>query len=145
MTRYAVIGLGKAGCAIAGQLAEQGLLVAAWTRSEATGATAVTKLPALGLLLQTRGAPAVGDAEVVILAVPDDQLAAVARGAVATNSAPEARVWLHLSGASGYEALGPTAGPRGLCHPLQSLRGDAGDREALRGAFFAIDGEGRAL
>ena len=78
----------------------------------------------------------------VILAVPDDQLAAVARGAVATNSRPEERVWLHLSGASGYEALGPTAGPRGLCHPLQSLRGDAGDREALLGAFFAIDGEG---
>ena len=145
MTRYAVIGLGKAGRAVAGLLAEQGLLVSAWTRNEATGAAAVAKLPALAPLLQTGGAPAAGEAEVVILAVPDDQLSAVARGAVATNSRPEERVWLHLSGASGYEALGATAGPRGLCHPLQSLRGDAGDREALLGAFFAIDGEGRAL
>jgi 3-hydroxyisobutyrate dehydrogenase-like beta-hydroxyacid dehydrogenase len=45
VTRYAVIGLGKAGRAVAGLLAERGLLVSAWTRNEATGAAAVAKLP----------------------------------------------------------------------------------------------------
>lgn len=145
MSRYAVIGLGKAGRAVAGILAEQGLLAAAWSRSEATASAAVAALPTLAPLLRTGGAPFAGTAEVVILAVPDDQLATVARGAAATNPEADRRVWLHLSGASGFEVLGIVGGPRGLCHPLQSLRGTAEDRAALAGAFFAIDGEGAAL
>ena len=136
MSRYAVVGLGKAGRAVAGILAAQGLLVSAWSRSEASAAAAVVALPALAPLLRVGGAPAAGEAEVVIFAVPDDQLASVARGAAATNARPAERIWLHLSGASGYEVLGSVGGPRGLCHPLQSLRGNSEDRAALAGAFL---------
>jgi predicted short-subunit dehydrogenase-like oxidoreductase (DUF2520 family) len=80
----------------------------------------------------------------VVVAVPDDRVAAVAGVASQLSGVRDDRIWFHLSGVAPLSTLGPVRGVRGACHPLQSLSGSPEDDEALRGAFFAVDGESGA-
>lgn len=82
-------------------------------------------------------------AEVVILAVPDQALAAVASD-LARSLEPRALV-VHLCGAHGVEVLEPLAAVRAdircaAVHPLQTLSGRPSDADLLAGAWFAVDG-----
>ena len=100
-----VIGRGRVGSAIAGRLAERGVAV----RDQ-------------------------GDADVILLCVPDSAIADVARGL-----AP-GRGWIgHVSGATPLAALDPH-GRRFSLHPLQTFTRTRG-AEQLDGAFAAVTGE----
>ena len=100
-----VIGAGRAGGAIATRLAERGLAV-------------------------TSGREARGDAELVLLAVPDGAIAEVA------NAIPTGPWIAHVSGATQLAALAPHD-RRFSVHPLQTLTRERG-AEQLDGAWAAI-------
>jgi predicted short-subunit dehydrogenase-like oxidoreductase (DUF2520 family) len=100
-----VIGRGRVGSAIAGRLAERGVAV----RGE-------------------------GDADVVLLCVPDSAIADVARGLAPGQG------WIgHVSGATPLAALDSHA-RRFSLHPLQTFTRTRGP-EQLDGAFAAVTGE----
>jgi predicted short-subunit dehydrogenase-like oxidoreductase (DUF2520 family) len=100
-----VIGRGRVGSAIAGRLAERGAVVG----SE-------------------------GDADIVLLCVPDSAIADVARGLTPGHG------WIgHVSGATPLSALAPHT-RRFSLHPLQTFTRSRGP-EQLDGAFAAVTGE----
>jgi predicted short-subunit dehydrogenase-like oxidoreductase (DUF2520 family) len=79
----------------------------------------------------------------ILMAVPDDAIAEVAR-----TLDMHAGAVLHTSGAHGPEALEALAAAGVSCgtlHPLQTVASPAEGVAALPGAAFAIDGEGEAL
>lgn len=103
-----VVGTGRAGGAIATRLAERGLSV----RS---------------------GREALADAELVVLAVPDAAIAAVAQ------RVPIGPWLAHVSGATSLAALEPHR-RRFSVHPLQTLSRERGS-EQLDGAWAAVTAE----
>jgi predicted short-subunit dehydrogenase-like oxidoreductase (DUF2520 family) len=99
-----VIGRGRVGSAVAARLAERGLDVRD------------------------------GDADVVLLCVPDTAIADVARGLAPGDG------WIgHVSGATPLSALAPHT-RRFTLHPLQTFTRSRGP-EQLDGAFAAVSGE----
>ena len=100
-----VIGTGRAGSTIAARLAERGLAV----RS---------------------GRQPLADADLVLLAVPDGQIAGVA------GQVPVGPWVAHVSGATSLRALDPHA-RRFSVHPLQTLTRELGP-EQLDGAWAAV-------
>ncbi len=106
--RIQVIGRGRAGSAIAGRLTERGLTVVG-------------------------GRTADPHADLVVLAVPDAMISAVAQ-------AIPAGPWMaHVSGATPLTALDPHT-RRFAVHPLQTLTRSRGP-EQLDGAWAAVTGE----
>ncbi len=111
-----IIGGGRAGRALAREIRAAGLsLVGLWNRTRSDPPADLAEVWASGGALPA----AIVSADVVLLAVLDDAIAAVAEG---LRPRPGAVV-LHLSGALGAEALDPLpAGVhRGCYHPLQSF------------------------
>ena len=105
-----VVGAGRAGSAVAARLRERGLAVAVTGRTLATGS-----------------------AGLVLLCVPDREIAPVA---AAIPPGP----WIaHVSGATPLAALAPHTRRFGV-HPLQSLTRDRGP-EQLDGAWGAVGGD----
>lgn len=103
-----VVGTGRAGGAIAARLAERGLTV-------------------------TAGRDALADADLMVLAVPDAAIPAVAQ------SVPIGPWVAHVSGATPLTALDPHR-LRFSVHPLQTLSRDRG-AEQLDGAWAAVTAE----
>lgn len=127
-TRVRIVGAGRAGRALA---------------------TALGRARGFSVQLVDRralAAPRALASDVVLLAVPDDRIRAVA--ASLTGRIPRAAVVLHLAGALGPDALGPLVRRvrgAGVLHPLQSLADPARGARSLRGALFAIAGNRAAL
>ena len=134
-----VVGGGRLGKALSAALGLAGsppILVAG--RTAAADPAAVLK-----------AVPGAGPGAVVLLAVPDRALAALAAGlADAGPRFPPGTAFLHHSGALGVDVLAPLAArgaSLGSCHPLQSFPGTASDPGRFEGIFFAVDGDGRGL
>jgi predicted short-subunit dehydrogenase-like oxidoreductase (DUF2520 family) len=96
-------------------------------------------------------APPPGSApSVLLLAVPDDHIEAVAADLASASAAgviPGGAAVLHLSGAFGSELLAPLARlghPTGSLHPLVALA-DTGASSGLHGACFVVEGAPAAL
>lgn len=93
--------------------------------------------------------PWLGEADVVILAVADDALAALAERLAATGVLRIGQVWLHLSGALTAEVLSPLAERGVACgsmHPLMSVAEEPElAAKRFRGATFALEGEFEAV
>ena len=91
---------------------------------------------------------AVRQAAVILLAVPDAAIGAVA-AELAGGRAVEARhVVLHLSGLRDRDALGPltsTGAALGSFHPLQTIADPVSAPERFSGAYAGIEGDDRAL
>lgn len=145
--RVSIVGVGRAGRAWAWALAEctGWRVVGGWSRGEVTAQVA---REALGLAVWTGEetlAEATQGAEVVLLAVVDDALAAMAASLAAVLSAEQ--VVLHLSGSVSSKVLEVEgmAAACGSLHPLKALTGDQASGDALTGAFMAIEGDARAV
>jgi predicted short-subunit dehydrogenase-like oxidoreductase (DUF2520 family) len=86
------------------------------------------------------------DADVILLAVPDDVLAAVARQlAKVSGNKCRGKVVLHSSGALDNKVLQPLArcgAATGSIHPMQTFTNNS--QPNLRGVIFAIEGDPRA-
>lgn len=131
-----IIGPGRAGIGLA--LA----LIAAGYRALLHGRRPRAVPAPLALTHATAGPPAwIPQADIVILAVPDDAIEAVAR--TLAGAVGPAQIVLHLSGARGIEALEPlgaTEAVLGSLHPLQAIADPARATERLRGAWAAVEG-----
>ena len=137
----ALVGAGAVGRALGLRFAEAGYPVA--------GVVSRT-LPAAEALAAAVGAPVASDrlddlpaAPLVVLCVPDDQIAGVAETLAYTRRSWAGTVVLHTSGALPASALGPlrAEGARALSfHPLQTVTRGA-DAATLAGATAGIEGE----
>jgi predicted short-subunit dehydrogenase-like oxidoreductase (DUF2520 family) len=144
-----IIGAGRVGLAL-GLLLERAGVAASLTYSgrRATppdhplfrGSPAPARYAA-GMHLPTGPAP-----DAVLLAVPDDSIGAVARE-LAALALPAGTPVLHLSGALGPEVLAPLSEAGcavGALHPLAAVADGVGGADRLRGAWYALQGEGSA-
>jgi predicted short-subunit dehydrogenase-like oxidoreductase (DUF2520 family) len=101
---------------------------------------AVTYRPGVG--------PVPADVGILILAVPDDALHAVANDVAMAGPAPRACAALHLSGALSTDVLGPLHGTGyaiGSMHPLQTVADPWSGPGRLRGCAYALAGDPAAL
>jgi predicted short-subunit dehydrogenase-like oxidoreductase (DUF2520 family) len=88
------------------------------------------------------------DARLLLLAVPDDVIGAVAGELAHARAVTGRQVVLHLSGLLDRRALAslePTGAGLGSFHPLQSVAQASEAPGRLAGAFAAIEGDERAL
>jgi len=139
-----VVGAGRVGTALAVLWQRTGHRILAVAGGAATAERAAAHLPGVPVL---DDASAARDAEVVLIATPDDAIA-TACAQIAPALRPGAAV-IHASGATGLDALGAAAGTRTLSlHPLQTCPTVEAAVERIPGAAFAVtalDEEGFAL
>lgn len=137
-----ILGAGRLGRALAFAASRAGWPIAAAASRSAASAAA--------LCAESGGTPfaapeqAARAANVVLLAVPDSAVAAVA---AAVPWRP-GQVVLHTSGALGSEALAPVrqaGGVAGSLHPLQTVARPEDAPVLLRGATFALEGDPEAV
>jgi predicted short-subunit dehydrogenase-like oxidoreductase (DUF2520 family) len=84
----------------------------------------------------------------LILSIPDEALAEMARRIAVLGEAPAGCVAFHLSGAMGADPLAPLleAGYEvGTMHPLQTLADPVLGAQQLRGSYFAVSGGPAAI
>jgi predicted short-subunit dehydrogenase-like oxidoreductase (DUF2520 family) len=143
--RLSLVGAGRAGRALVQRLRERGWKICAVvTRSSASARRAVRAIG--GGQPFAAITPEILEANVVLLAAPDDALTGVAQELAAKfGSHWRGKVALHLSGALEASVLAPLAysgAAVGSMHPLQTFTG-TGTPE-LRGVLFGVEGDARA-
>jgi predicted short-subunit dehydrogenase-like oxidoreductase (DUF2520 family) len=93
-------------------------------------------------------AEATAEAELILIATPDDAIGSVAAELAREGAITRDQVVLHLSGLLDRNALLPleeTGAGCGSFHPLQSVAEAATAAERLKGAYVGIEGDDRAL
>ena len=139
--RVAVVGAGRVGLSLARALVHSGCAVTVLGRRP----RALAVLPGSVIV---EWDSAIGAADLVMVAVPDDALAAVAR-TLAHGAVINARhVLLHTSGLHDRSAFTPlyaTGAALGSWHPLQTFANPLGEPKAFADAPAVIEGDARAL
>ena len=134
-----VIGMGHVGPVIGSALRAVGhQIVAVSASSEASRERAEVMLPGVPILEVTE---VVERCEVVILAIPDDQIAGLVAGLAELGAWQSGQIVIHLSGAHGTGILAPAAaaGAIGLAiHPAMTFTGTSVDVQRLVGTPFAV-------
>jgi len=137
--RVGIIGAGRVGSVLGAALRRAGHHV--------TGVTAVSDLSRLraeALLpgVPIRTAPEVtADAELVLVAVPDDALAAVVSGLAAAGHVHAGQFWAHPSGGSGLGVLSSATDAGALpmaLHPVMTFTGTSVDLSRLADCPFGV-------
>ena len=178
----AVVGAGRVGTALAVALERRGYpVVALVSRTPAHARRSARLLASRPLALGANGLERLPATHILIIAVPDDQIARVStdlhaamskaaapalgararealaegarRGVVVSldgvaRGVPRRRVALHVSGALPSQVLTPLRAhgySTGSLHPLVSVADAATGADALRGAFFCVEGETKAV
>ena len=137
----ALVGAGSMARALGLRLAEAGFPIAAVVSRTRAGADGLARL--LGAPLASDRLGAVPEVPLVVLAVPDDQLADLAETLVGAPRSWRGAVVLHTSGATAASVLDPlkAAGARTLAfHPLQTVTRDAG-ADVLEGVTVGLEGD----
>lgn len=136
-----VVGAGKVGSVLAARLRSAGYPIAGVSgRSEASRLRADTLLPGVAVLTPEQVASA---ADVLVLAVPDDSLIAVAEQLAASGAVRPGQYVLHTSGRHGLDALASLTrlGARPIAfHPAMTFTGTAVDfdRQPVFGLTAAV-------
>lgn len=137
--RVAVIGVGRVGSVLGAALARAGHFVAAATAvSDVSVRRARRMLPDVELLPADEAAAL---ADLVLITVPDDQLAALIRGLANTGAWRPGQLAVHTSGAQGIAVFGPAAevGVVGMAlHPVMTFTDRPEDLQRLEGAAFGV-------
>jgi len=134
-----VIGAGRVGAVLGAALRGEGhALTGAYAVSDASRERAAALLPGVPLL----DVPSLVErSEMLLLAVPDDQLAPLAAGIAATGMVPGGQLVVHTSGRYGTEVLAPLAhaGSATLAlHPAMTFTGTRADLARLIGCPMGI-------
>ena len=142
----AIIGAGRVARGLGARLREAGWRIAAVAARHLPAARAAVRSIGAGIpcaVLSRR----VFDAPIILLAIPDDALAAVASQLAERGGADLRRkIILHTSGALSSAVLAPLARHSawtGVIHPMQSFA--ARSRPRLDGVLFGIEGHSQAL
>jgi predicted short-subunit dehydrogenase-like oxidoreductase (DUF2520 family) len=139
--RVTIIGAGRMGQGLGLALKRRGYKVALLSRKPRD------VIPPLVLHAGSL-AEATADAELVLIATPDDAIRSVAADLAAQGAIGRDQVVLHLSGLLDRTALLPLEESGAGCgsfHPLQSVAEAASAAERLKGAYVGIEGDDRAL
>lgn len=134
-----VIGSGRVGAVLGAALRAQGhAITGVYSVSDASRERAEELLPGAPVL----DVPAIVErSEMLLLAVPDDQLEPLASGIAATGLAPGGQLVVHTSGRYGTDVLAPLAeaGCATLAiHPAMTFTGTRADLPRLIGCPMAI-------
>lgn len=134
-----VVGAGRVGSVLGAALARAGHRVTGtYAVSEASRARAAELLPDVPL---KDVAAVVADAELVLLAVPDDALAHLVAGLAATHAWQAGQIVVHTSGRHGVAVLEPAREQHVLplaLHPAMTFTGTAMDLERLVDCAFGV-------
>lgn len=129
-----LIGAGRAGSALAAALVQAGHRLTAASTSSRTWPLlpSVPRLPADEVA---------AGSELLLLTVPDDALADLARGLAVTGALKPGQLVVHASGRHGLSVLGPAADAGAVplaLHPAMTFTGAATDLPRLAGACIAV-------
>jgi predicted short-subunit dehydrogenase-like oxidoreductase (DUF2520 family) len=134
-----IIGAGRVGAVLGAALRAEGhAITGAYAVSEQSRSRAADLLPGVPLL---DVAQIVERSELVLLAVPDDQLGPLAAGIAATGLAPGGQVFAHTSGRYGTRVLAPlerTGAVALALHPAMTFTGTDTDLPRLVGCPVGI-------
>lgn len=134
-----VVSAGRVGAVLGAALARAGhTVVAASGVSKESVRRAEELLPDVPLLPPDQ---VVNGADLVLLALPDDALAGMVRGLVATGSVRPGQIVVHTSGAHGVDVLEPAAVAGALplaLHPVMTFTGRAEDLERIVACSFGV-------
>jgi predicted short-subunit dehydrogenase-like oxidoreductase (DUF2520 family) len=134
-----VISAGRVGSVLGAALARAGHhLIGVSAVSQASLRRAEELLPDVPVLDPPDVAQA---ADLLLLAVPDDELAGLVRGLAATGSLRAGQIVVHTSGAHGVGALAPAAEVGALClalHPVMTFTGRAEDLMRMTAASVGV-------
>jgi len=134
-----IVSAGRVGTAVGAALERAGHVVSACSAvSTASVARAVKRLPDTEIL---PAADVAARSELLILAVPDDQLADLVRGLAATQAVKPGTLVAHTSGANGIAILAPLTELGALplaIHPAMTFTGHDEDTARLSSACFGI-------
>nr|WP_231957967.1 DUF2520 domain-containing protein [Arcanobacterium haemolyticum] len=134
-----VVSAGKVGAALGSALRAAGhQIVGAYATSEASVDRVETMLPGVPVLdVRT----IVERSEVVLLAVPDDELAGIVDGLAAVGAWHPGQLVVHVAGRFGTDVLAPAVaqGVLGIAiHPAMTFTGTTLDVARLQGCPFAV-------
>ena len=145
---FSLIGPGRLGTALAIALQSSGYeLVSLVGRSRHKLRIAGKLLDVPGSRLVTKELEKGPVGDLIIVAVPDDQIAVVARD-LARIAAPKHRTVFHTSGALSSKVLSSLAGTgwhTGSIHPLASVTDPSAGVNALKNAYWCIEGDAVAI
>ncbi|WP_235831403.1 Rossmann-like and DUF2520 domain-containing protein [Gordonia zhaorongruii] len=137
--RVGIISAGRVGTALGEALAAAGHRVAsAHAPSPRSAARAAERLPSAQILDLPQ---IVAASDLIVLAVPDTELADVAGQVAACEQFRPGTIVTHTAGAHGVEILSSVAHCGGIVlatHPAMTFVGDAGDTQRLRSACFGV-------
>jgi len=140
-----IVGAGRLGRALGRALRRLGWRIGAVVTRSAAHSRAAVRAIGAGQPFATLTS-AVMDADVILLATPDDALEEVARRlAKLAGNKSRGKVVLHSSGAldnSVLRALARCGAATGSIHPMQTFTNNS--RPNLQGVIFAIEGDARA-
>ncbi|RSM66927.1 DUF2520 domain-containing protein [Amycolatopsis sp. WAC 01376] len=134
-----VVSAGRVGSVVGAALSRAGhTVVGASGLSNASVRRAEQLLPDVPLLPPDEVARR---ADLVLLALPDDALAGMVRGLVATGSLRPGQIVVHTSGAHGIDVLAPAAETGALplaLHPVMTFTGRAEDLDRLAACSIGV-------
>ncbi|MDV6268609.1 Rossmann-like and DUF2520 domain-containing protein [Rhodococcus globerulus] len=134
-----IVSAGRVGTAVGAALERAGHIVGACSAVSAASVARVAKrLPDSEIL---PAADVAARSELLILAVPDDQLADLVKGLAATNAVKPGTLVAHTSGANGISILAPLTELGALplaIHPAMTFTGHDEDTARLSSACFGI-------
>ncbi|RSM77150.1 DUF2520 domain-containing protein [Amycolatopsis sp. WAC 01375] len=134
-----VVSAGRVGSVVGAALSRAGhTVVAASGLSNASVRRAEQLLPDVPLLPPDEVARR---ADLVLLALPDDALAGMVRGLVATGSLRPGQIVVHTSGSHGIDVLAPAAEAGALplaLHPVMTFTGRAEDLDRLAACSIGV-------
>ncbi|UQX88921.1 DUF2520 domain-containing protein [Jatrophihabitans telluris] len=137
--RVAVIGVGRVGSVLGAALARAGHFVAAGVGvSDTSLRRAERMLPDVPLLPADEAAAL---ADLVLITVPDDQLAGLVQGLARTQTWRPGQLAVHTSGANGIDVFAPAAelGVVGMAlHPVMTFAGREEDLLRLTDAAWGV-------
>ncbi len=146
-----IVGAGRLGGALAIALQSSGYpimaLVARHRQKARKAAALLTYTKLQPRVLAANQLMNLGHSELILIATPDDAIEETARKLATLWVKQPRRTVLHTSGALSSDVLAPLAEvgfQTGSIHPLVSISEPVSGAEALRGAFYCLEGTGRA-
>lgn len=146
-SEVSIIGTGRLGTTLALALAGSGYAIRSLvSRGGQSARKAARLLDADVQVLAAKQLRSLIDADLFLITVPDDQIAAVGRELSEINADRKKIAVLHTSGALSSEVLAPLRGKgwhTGSIHPLMSV--SAVHDASLEGAYWSVEGDRSAL